>query len=273
MANLYLLVDSLVIPSFGATSTEETQVVLVVSRHGSSAYISPALTIKTDRQSLPDRFHCSLLYLASSLIYIYGNSGLPWATMAPEHHHASANRFLVLEDMTEDGTQSSEASVYQEADDNPASSRSFTRWMGVLRSPKAQQPEKYVEGWPNDLQSEEESPNQTVQDQQWECLSGYSSQLGTVKTASLSAASQSAGRSRGTTQSTVNPSSSSESRRSNELERLRTTISPLSLGADAQDRAIKRRKVIDEILKSEADYILGLKALINNVLLSLYIVV
>lgn len=192
--------------------------------------------------------------------------------MAPEHKHASANRFLVLEDMKEDGAQSSEASEYQEADDNPASSRSFMRWIGVLRSPKTQQPEKYVEGWPNDSQSEEEGlPNHTVQDQQWECLSGYSSQLGTVKTASLSAASQSAGRSRGTTQSTVNPSSCSDSRKSNELERLRTTISPLSLGADAQGRAIKRRQVIDEILKSEADYVLGLKALINNVFLPLYI--
>lgn len=199
--------------------------------------------------------------------------------MAPEQRRASANRFLVLEDMTgDDTTQSSEASVYQEANDQPAPNR-FTRWIYVLRSPKPQQPEKYVEGWSEGSQSEAgkkaaESPAQDAvqEDQQWECLSAYSSQLGTVKTTSLSAASQSGGRSRRTTQSTINPSSSSESRKSNELDRLRTTISPLSLGADAQDRAIRRRQVIDEILKSEADYILGLKALINNVLYPSYMI-
>lgn len=180
--------------------------------------------------------------------------------MAPKHKRPPANRFLVLEDIPDADTRSLESSENQVTGDWVGSSGSFRRWMGLFRSRKAQRPPKYVEGWPEDAQDMVPSYH-VAQEQQWECLSGYSSQLGTVKTTSLDVTSQSASRSRGTTQSTGNPSSSSEIRRSNEMEGLRHTISLPSINQEAYRRAIKRREIIQETLATEADYVLGLKAL------------
>ena len=45
------------------------------------------------------------------------------------------------------------------------------------------------------------------------------------------------------------------------MESLKPARSPTSLDEEAQARGIKRRQVIHEILTTETDYVLGLKAL------------
>ena len=96
------------------------------------------------------------------------------------------------------------------------------------------------------------------QEKQWESLSHRSSNLGTVKTATLSITSQSVVRSRGTTQSTTNQSIRSDARES--LDSIRPALNS-SIDEEAQHRAIKRRRVLRELITTECDYIFGLKAL------------
>ena len=117
--------------------------------------------------------------------------------------------------------------------------------------------EKYVEGWPT-VDGNNLSPHQGSQEQQWEQLSGHSSQLGTVKTTSMSIASQSVVRSRGTTQSTTNQSGNSDTRTS--VDSLRPTLSP-TIDEAAHSRSIKRRHLLQEIVRTESDYVFGLKSL------------
>ncbi|KNG87566.1 rho guanyl nucleotide exchange factor [Aspergillus nomiae NRRL 13137] len=121
---------------------------------------------------------------------------------------------------------------------------------------------RYVEGWSDNTQARCDNTNALPcggQDLQWECLSGHSSNLETIKTSTLSVASQSVARSRGTTQST-NRSVGSELRGS--IESLRPALS-FTIDEEAQNRAVKRRKVLREIITTESDYVFGLKALIN----------
>lgn len=204
--------------------------------------------------------------------------------MESDDNSDSQNPLLVIED-TESEANLVDAPEVQEPEpvNTTWSPSTFKKFIDYLRNKKPPRPQKYVEGWHNDLPTKPRdndsqvndsrghsfdhvlSPYHAIQEQQWEQLSGYSSQLGTVKTNSLSAMSQSAVRSRRTTQSTVNRSSSSELRRS--IERRSTDIEGLrlvptsSIDDDAQRRAIKRRQAIQEILTSESDYVLGLKAL------------
>ncbi|KAF7590416.1 hypothetical protein BBP40_002872 [Aspergillus hancockii] len=121
---------------------------------------------------------------------------------------------------------------------------------------------RYVEGWSDTTQVRNNNIllGEGGHDLQWECLSGNSSNLETVKTSTLSIASQSVVRSRGTTQSTTNQSFSSDLRGS--IESLRPVLS-FATDEEAQSRAIKRRKVLREIITTESDYVFGLKALIN----------
>lgn len=192
------------------------------------------------------------------------------------------NPVLVVED-TESDANLVDAPEVQEAEQsvNPTISTSaFKKILDYFRTKKPPRPQKYVEGWPEDSPAKNPqdndsrqhsfdnglSPYHAIQEQQWEQLSGYSSQLGTVKTTSLSAVSQSVVRSRGTTQSTVNRSSSSElrrsiERRSTDIEGLKSFRGPSSIDEEAQKRAIKRRQVIQEIIRTELDYVLGLKSL------------
>lgn len=137
----------------------------------------------------------------------------------------------------------------------------FKRWVNSLRSKKSQRRclEKYVEDWPV-IDGNNLSPYQGTQDQQWERLSGHSSQLGTVKTVSMSIASPSVVRSRGTTQSTTNNSGNSDSRTS--ADSLRPILS-LTVDEAAHSRSIKRRQILQEIVSTESDYIAGLKSLSN----------
>lgn len=149
---------------------------------------------------------------------------------------------------------------------NKAASYPFKKWMDSFRVKRHQTlplSERFVEGWFDQSQADNNSnnnlfPNHAVQDQQWERLSGHSSQLGTVKTATMSIASQSVVRSRGNTQSTTNQSAGTDTRMS--MDSMRTTLSP-PLDEAAQSRALKRRQVLQEIVTTESDYVLGLKAL------------
>lgn len=142
----------------------------------------------------------------------------------------------------------------------------FQKWMNSFRTRKRQRPripERYVEGWPDDspteatLQSQGSRPG-SLQEQRWEGSSGHSSQLGTVKTASMSIASQSVARSRGTTHSTTTQSAISELRVSADSSWPRSSG---YVDEAAEQRAAKRRQVLRELLDTEADYIQGLKAL------------
>lgn len=142
----------------------------------------------------------------------------------------------------------------------------FQKWMNSFRTRKRQRPripERFVEGWPEASSIETASQNRisrpgSLQDQRWERSSGHSSRLGTVQTATLSIASQSLARSRGTTQSTTTQSAISELRMSADSSRPRSSG---YVDEAAEQRATKRRQVLRELLDTEADYIQGLKAL------------
>lgn len=161
-----------------------------------------------------------------------------------------------------------------ESESSPAAmpAHPFRKWMDSFRARKRVPPtipERYVEGWSDSSQSDllTRSPNlrveslrrhESLREQHWERSSGHSSQLGTVKTTTLSITSQSMARSRGTTQSTTNQSTISDARISADSSR---PTSSNYVDEAAEMRASKRRQVLREIVATEADYVLGLKAL------------
>ena len=117
-------------------------------------------------------------------------------------------------------------------------------------------PERYVHDWPESLQTDIAPPN--VAGRRDSLLSGRSSQLGTVKTTTLSITSRSFARSRRTTRSTAGQSSLSDTRFSADSSR---PTSSQYVDDQAEIRANKRRQVLQEMVKTEADYVIGLKAL------------
>ncbi|KAL5333952.1 hypothetical protein BJX70DRAFT_379598 [Aspergillus crustosus] len=146
--------------------------------------------------------------------------------------------------------------------DRVPTSSAFKRWVNSLRPRRTCEPFPHIEGWATCEQTYL-SPHPGSLEQQWEELSGKSSHLGTIETATMSLASQSVIRSRRTTQSTTNRSRS-DIRGS--IDSLRPALStPIDEGA--QNRAIKRRQVLREIITTESDYIFGLKALANLLLM------
>jgi hypothetical protein len=141
----------------------------------------------------------------------------------------------------------------------PNTSHPFKKWMDSFRTRKRVPPtipERYVRNWPDPLQPELAPPN--AGGRRDSLLSGHSSQLGTVKTTTLSITSRSFGRSRGTTQSTAGQSSLSEARFSADSAR---PTSSQYVDDQAEIRANKRRQVLREMVTTEADYVIGLKAL------------
>ncbi|OJJ49106.1 hypothetical protein ASPZODRAFT_157569 [Penicilliopsis zonata CBS 506.65] len=145
----------------------------------------------------------------------------------------------------------------------PASA--FKRWMSTFRSKRpvlSQTQERVVEGWPQDPETFGNRiipPHNGFQEQQWEDMSGRSSSfLGTINTASISVATQSVIRSRANTHSTTNQSTRSDIRPS--FDSLRPTLS-IPLDDAAQNRSIQRRQVLNEILRTESEYVAGLRAL------------
>ncbi|KAL4867922.1 hypothetical protein BDV12DRAFT_186333 [Aspergillus spectabilis] len=143
--------------------------------------------------------------------------------------------------------------------DRVPTSSAFKRWVNSLRPKRTCEPFPQIDGWAGC----ELPPHHRSLEQQWEELSGKSSHLGTIKTATMSLASQSVVRSRRTTQSTTNRSRS-DIRGS--IDSLRPALST-SIDEEAQNRAIKRRQVLREIITTESDYIFGLKALTNLLLM------
>lgn len=150
----------------------------------------------------------------------------------------------------------------------------FRRWVQSFRAKQVypqQRCQRYVEGWSDSSSSRYEnslnpSPGSGPQELQWEALSRHSSHLGTVKTNTMSIASQSVMRSRGATQSTTNHSTKSDMRQSTESGRPASWV----MDEEAHNRAVKRRRALREIIVTESDYVLGLKAL-TDVWLSAYL--
>lgn len=134
----------------------------------------------------------------------------------------------------------------------------FKKWMDTFRTRKYVPPgipERYVEGWPDDPQIG--NVHLSAQDPQWERNSGHSSHLA-LKTATISNTSQSEERSRGTTHSTTTQSVLSDVRASADSSR---PSSSNYVDEAAEIRATKRRCVLQELVATEDDYVLGLKAL------------
>jgi hypothetical protein len=150
----------------------------------------------------------------------------------------------------------------------------FKKWMDSFRTRKRaplRVPERYVEGWSDSSATDfpilSTIPRRgSIQDQFWERSSGRSSQLGIVKTATMSIASQSMARSRGTTQSATTQSALSDMRVSADSSR---PISSNCSDEAAELRATKRRQVLRELCATEVDYVQGMKALAGVSLTSL----
>ncbi|KUM66039.1 hypothetical protein ACN42_g1039 [Penicillium freii] len=134
------------------------------------------------------------------------------------------------------------------------STRPFKKWMDSFRGRKHESPiyqKKYVEGWSDSSSHGSQGHQSSASD---------SSQLGTVKTTTASIGSQSLIRSRTTIQSTRSQSMRSDVRYSGESSRPNS-----SQHADeaAETRATRRRHILQELVETESDYVLGLKALIG----------
>ncbi|KAJ9236300.1 hypothetical protein DTO166G5_4062 [Paecilomyces variotii] len=156
-------------------------------------------------------------------------------------------------------------------------SHPFKKWVDSFRLKRqtaARTPLKHVEGWTEEPQRRDSDATLAefsnipdTQDQRWEQLSGHSSVLETVKTASMSITTQSLiTRSRATTQSSTNQSGHPASPRSNSeartsIDSLRLAPSNTSIDDAAWTRGIKRRQILHEILSTESEYVTGLKSL------------
>lgn len=163
---------------------------------------------------------------------------------------------LRVEDETEQLLAEKEEQVLQL---NPNTSHPFKKWMDsfrVRRRVPPTIPERHVHDWPVSLPTELAPPN--LSGRRDSLLSGRSSQLGTVKTTTLSITSRSFARSRRTTQSTAGQSSLSDARFSADSSR---PTSSQYVDDQAEIRANKRRQVLQEMVTTEADYVMGLKAL------------
>ena len=143
----------------------------------------------------------------------------------------------------------------------------FQKWMESFRAnrrvPQTVR-EREVIGWYEndrlDLVSLAQN-DQLLEARRNSTASDRSSQLGTVRTWSLAVTSVSCGASRGRAQSNAGLSMVSSTR--NSAESSRPTSNP---GVDenaAETRATDRRRILRELLTTEVDYVIGLKALIQ----------
>ncbi|KAF7715837.1 Uncharacterized protein PECH_006009 [Penicillium ucsense] len=140
----------------------------------------------------------------------------------------------------------------------------FQKWMDSFhahRRVRQDIPERDVTGWHDDDQPQSVSYHnriEAIEPRRNSTSSGYSSQLGTAKTISVTATNLSGGSRRERAQSSAGLSSFSGNRYSVESSR-----PPSSHTADeaADERAKTRRRVLNELLRTEAEYVTGLKAL------------
>ncbi|CAG8905763.1 unnamed protein product [Penicillium egyptiacum] len=133
--------------------------------------------------------------------------------------------------------------------------RPFKKWMDSFRGRKhessASSQRRYVDGWSDSSSHGSQGHQSTASD---------SSHLGTVKTTTASIGSQSLIRSRTTIQSTTNQSTLSDARHSGDSSR---PTSSHQADEAAETRATRRRHILQELVETESDYVLGLKALIG----------
>lgn len=158
----------------------------------------------------------------------------------------SLERQGLMDEECEEKYQSSGGATPTDKEPHP-----FKRWMDSFRPWKHEvtYQRRYVEGW-------SDSSSQGSQDQH--SSTSDSSQLGTVITASTSFTSQSILRSRSTIPGGTTPSMFSDSGNSTDSPRPSSSTRP----DEATDsRATRRRHILQEIITTECDYVLGLKAL------------
>ncbi|KAJ6157890.1 hypothetical protein N7470_005482 [Penicillium chermesinum] len=142
----------------------------------------------------------------------------------------------------------------------------FKKWMDSFRFRKrgvSTIQERYVFGWPSPPKgsSPRGSPSRPPIpfDQSTEKGSPRSSILHTVRTTTMSTSTSQATRSRGATTSTANQSTTSDMRNSADTDRSH----PVFVDQAAEERAGKRREVVKELVKTEVNYVQGLKALVG----------
>jgi len=171
-----------------------------------------------------------------------------------EHDETDTERqALLVEDETEEKYLSSGGVTPTDKADSP-----FKKWMDSFRTRKHDSPtyqRRYVEGWSDGSSHVSQDGSQGQQSSMSD-----SSQLGTVKTASTSIASQSLMRSRTTMHDGTPPSVASDSSNSGDTPRP-SSSHHIDLAVDT--RATKRRHILQEIVTTESDYVLGLKALVG----------
>ncbi|KAJ5868861.1 hypothetical protein N7534_003414 [Penicillium rubens] len=131
--------------------------------------------------------------------------------------------------------------------------RPFKKWMDSFRGRKSESStsRRHVEGWSDSSSHGSQGHRSSASD---------SSHLGTVKTTTASIGSQSLIRSRTTIQSATNQSTLSDVRHSGDSSR---PTSSHQADEAAETRATRRRHILQELVETEADYVLGLKALIG----------
>ncbi|KAG0160888.1 hypothetical protein PDIDSM_8420 [Penicillium digitatum] len=135
-----------------------------------------------------------------------------------------------------------------------STSRPFKKWMDSFRGRKHESPifrRRFVEGWSDSSSHGSQGHQSSASD---------SSQLGTVKTTTASIGSQSLIRSRTTIQSATNQSMQYDVRHSGDSSR---PTSSQHADEAAEIRATRRRHILQELVETESDYVLGLKALIG----------
>ncbi|KAK4865547.1 hypothetical protein LT330_009335 [Penicillium expansum] len=135
-----------------------------------------------------------------------------------------------------------------------STSRPFKKWMDSFRGRKHESPtiqQRFVEGWSDSSSHGSQGHQSSTSD---------SSQLGTVKTTTASIGSQSLIRSRTTIQSATSHSIRSDVRHSGDSSQ---PTSSQHADEAAETRATRRRHILQELVETESDYVLGLKALIG----------
>ncbi|CAI7572756.1 unnamed protein product [Penicillium glandicola] len=135
-----------------------------------------------------------------------------------------------------------------------STSHPFKKWMNTFRGRKNVSPtiqRRFVEGWSDSSSHGSQGHQSSTSD---------SSQLGAFKTTTASIGSQSLIRSRTTIESATNQSMRSDARHSGESSR---PTSGQHSDEASETRATRRRHILQELVVTESDYVLGLKALIG----------
>jgi hypothetical protein len=181
-----------------------------------------------------------------SLIFYWAGSLL--ATMA-DQEEAMIEKQALLDYESEEKFESS-GGVTPSDKTTP---RPFKKWMDSFRGRKSESStsRRHVEGWSDSSSHGSQGHRSSASD---------SSHLGTVKTTTASIGSQSLIRSRTTIQSATNQSTLSDVRHSGDSSR---PTSSHQADEAAETRATRRRHILQELVETEADYVLGLKALIG----------